>query len=196
MRSMIGLNKMKDSDYYIDSYKLISVHVAKDGIVIVGGVQNKLTGVFVMEISGKLLKMYENKFKRPASITCTSNDNIFVLDGIPQSSARIVVLGKTDIIRVYTGLLPTEESFCPSSLVATSMDNIIVADSKNHILHILNNIGLLLTTSDTKTIGIEFPLSLAVTNMDGYYVLCIGCKSIGREKAKLHIMNMLEYISS
>ncbi|XP_071136374.1 uncharacterized protein [Mytilus edulis] len=155
-----GSNKVSDSVYFVELSYIKSVHATKDGLVIVGG-DNV---VVVMDTDGKHL-------------ASTLNDNIFVTDPNP----RVVVLGKENAISNYTGhpSINRHSAFDPRSVITTPMDNVIVADYSSHTLHILDNTGHLLTTYNTKDIGIEYPRPLAITMEGPFAVLYIGCRNTG-----------------
>ncbi|CAG2200393.1 unnamed protein product [Mytilus edulis] len=98
------------------------------------------------------------------SITSTINGNIFAA-----CNRKVVVFRNTDIISIHrihstvndeTGI---NFSFSHSSVVTTPLDNVIVAYCDNRKLSILNNTGHLLTTYNTKDIGMSFPKHLAIT---------------------------------
>ncbi|VDI27443.1 Hypothetical predicted protein [Mytilus galloprovincialis] len=171
-------NKVSDSVYFVELSYITSVHVTKDGRVIVGG--GKV--VVVMDKDGKYLTRYEEDENKKLifdgtiwSITSTLNGNIFVAQ--PYSNPRVVVLGEVVVINNYTGppSINFEKRFNPRSVITTPMDHVIVADCFNHTLHILDNTGHLLTTYNTKDIGIEYPRSLAITMEGPFAVLYIGC---------------------
>lgn len=170
-------NKVTDSVYCTKRSNIARVHVTKDCRVIVGG--DKV--VVVMDTDGKHLSRYErDKNNRPIfdgsiwSITSTINGNIFVAQTYP--NPRVVMLGKGDAINYYTGhpSINSLNTFDPESVITTPMDHVIVADYNNHTLHILDNTGHLLTTYNTKDVGIKYPRSLAITMEGNFAVLYIG----------------------
>lgn len=177
-------NRLADSNFCAGT-ALMSVHVTKANRVIAGG--RKF--VAVMDTDGNLLKRYENDMNRKPyfdgnilSITSTINGHIFVIQRT--NNPKVFVLGKDDIINDYKGhpLVNSHNKFHPMSVVVTPVDNVIVADDINHTLHILDNNGHLLTTYNTKNIGLKYPRCLASTRE----VLYIGCLGGG----KLYQMNI------
>ncbi|XP_063404732.1 uncharacterized protein LOC134688192 [Mytilus trossulus] len=177
-----GSNKVSDSVYFVELSYITSVHVTKDGRVIVGG--GKV--IVVMDTDVKYLARYEeDENKKPIfdgtiwSTTSTLNGNIFVAQ--PYFNPRVVVLCKGDVINNYTGppSIKSQRRFNPRSVITTPMDHVIVADCFNHSLHILDNTGHLLTTYNTKDIGIEYPRSLTITMEGPFAVLYIGCRNTG-----------------
>lgn len=176
-----GSNKVTDSIYCMEkSFKYKSVHVTKVGKVIVGGD----SVVVVMDTDGRHLTRYEkdenNKIIFPYEISCltsTTNGNIFAAC---TSDTKVVVLGQTEIISIYRGHPTVNDEynkFYPSSLVTTPMDNVIVADSENHSLHILDNTGHLLTTYNTADIGLTPLHKLAILTEGSFtYMTSIGCE--------------------
>ncbi|VDI34518.1 Hypothetical predicted protein [Mytilus galloprovincialis] len=164
-----GSKKLTDSIYCEDMSNLAIVHVTKDDRVIVS-VDN---AVVVMDTDGNHLTRYEkdenNKqvFSHFAtSINSTINGNIFVAGYYDR---KVVVFGKTDIISIYRGHHSFNNEYTGNE--STPMDNVIVADSQNHALHILNNTGHLLTTYNTKDIGIPILEHLAITKEGSFTVL-------------------------
>lgn len=173
-----GTSEVTDSIYCVESSKLCSVYVEENGRVIVGGYEVVVT----MHTKGNHCKRYDyDEDSKPLvksyirAITSTGNGNIFVIDG--SDVDRVAVLGEKGIIGIYSGTSSvTDEDirFNPQSVVTTSLDNVIVADY-HHKLHILDDRGHLLTTYDTKDMGISYPLSLAITTEGAFAVLYIGC---------------------
>ncbi|XP_071136376.1 uncharacterized protein [Mytilus edulis] len=195
-----GSNKVTDSIYCEDIHDLsglCSVHVTKDGRVIVGG-DNV---VVVMDTDGKHLTRYEEDENNQQifdatiwSITSTLNGNIFVAQ--PYSNLKVVVLGKRDVINNYTGhpSINRQRRFTPLSVITTPMDHVIVADYNYHTLHILDNTGHLLTTYNTKDRGIAYPRSLVITMEGPFSVLYIGCDMTfikSSDTGKLYKMNII-----
>ncbi|XP_063397268.1 uncharacterized protein LOC134681554 [Mytilus trossulus] len=199
MQIKAGANRVEESIYYEDmSRDIWSVHVSKDGRVIIGG--GKF--VVVMDTNGSYLTRYENdknkktlfKGKLVCSITSTCNGNIFIVEYFNKG---VIMLGKDDVINIYKGN-PVYNyytgSFNPISVVTTPMDNVLVADNGNHTLHILDNNCRLLTVCNIGDIGIKRPASLAIIMEEPFPVLYIGCDvyDSNSKKGKLYKMNILE----
>ncbi|XP_071150234.1 uncharacterized protein [Mytilus edulis] len=193
-----GSNKVSDSIYFVELSYIKSVHVTKDGRVIVGGGNV----VAVMDKDGKHLTRYERDKNNKLifdgtiwSITSTINGNIFVVQ--THSNPRVAVLGEEDVIYNYTGhpSINSHSAFDPQSVITTPMDNIIVADLCYDTLHILDNTGHQLTTYNTKDIGIEYPVSLTITMEGPFAVLYIGCYKMSYEDSsdtgRLYKMNIM-----
>ncbi|VDI06354.1 Hypothetical predicted protein [Mytilus galloprovincialis] len=80
--------------------------------------------------------------------------------------------------------------FYPRNVAITSTDMILVTDSLNHAIHILNPAGKVIVYKDVRSLGKELPWSLSFDNSD---VLWIGCNTIiGDEtkKAKIHCVKL------
>ncbi|XP_076079193.1 uncharacterized protein LOC143049448 [Mytilus galloprovincialis] len=173
-----GSNKVTESVYYSNIPDLRRVHVTKDGRVIV----NVSKMVKVMDTDGKHLRWYSKDENNPlifrhtiTSITSTNNGYIFVA---VYYDRQVVVFGKTDIFNIYRGHPNIKDGvtqFYPSSVATTPNDNVIVADSFNDTLHILDNTGHLLTTY--KDIGIPIQEHLAITTEGSFTVLYMISKS-------------------
>jgi hypothetical protein len=70
---------------------------------------------------------------------------------------------------VYTGhpaVNNTDHPFTPGDLEVTKSDNIIVTDTQNHTLHILDSDGKCLQYINTKDIGIKWPWSILLKMSD------------------------------
>lgn len=164
-----------------------ALHVAFDKVIV--GAKEKgpiypvqgTRQVIVMDQSGRHEKVYEfnNRkkplFTNPRRITTDSNNNLYVLDRTCGGwSGRVMIItGKGET--VYTGhpaVNKTDHPFTPGDLEVTKSDNIIVTDTQNHTLHILDSDGKCLQYINTKDIGIKWPWSLSI---DKEGVLFIGC---------------------
>lgn len=70
----------------------------------------------------------------------------------------MVLLGQEDMINIYSGhpVINTEDltHLKPFDLTTTPADNVIVVDTDNCVLHILNSSGILIAYLSTKDIGI------------------------------------------
>ncbi|CAG2226306.1 unnamed protein product [Mytilus edulis] len=177
-----GSSKIIDSRYCADYAKLERVHVDASGLVVVTGEAPSpyKVVVLIMNTDGSVVTVFDNdKNNKPIidsysqSITSTTNGNIFVVDG----SKRVLVFGKTNIT-FYRGQHDTkleEYPFDPQSVVTTMSDNVVVADFVNSVLHIINNVGHLLTICDIKDKGILHPISLAICLVGKSSELFIGC---------------------
>lgn len=65
---------------------------------------------------------------------------------------------------------------------------ILVSDSVNHSIHVLNVDGEVIVCEDLKRIGIELPCSLCFDNNE---VLWIGCSTQKtQKKAKIHCVKL------
>ena len=190
-------NKVSESIYngHADSFLISCVHVTRNGNVIIAGnkkVPEHREIIVVMDSDGSRLSWHEkdkNKkslFERPMSLTSTNNGSIFIAD-----IHRVVVLENINVISFYNPI-SKHRSFRPTSVAATPLDNVIVADCHNHTLHILNNTGHRLTTYTTSDIGVLMPYSLAIASVGQFTVLFIGCctQEKSSEDAKLYKMNI------
>lgn len=105
-----------------------------------------------------------------------------------------MALSKTNETRwVYTGhqvINKTQNNFKPTDLVATKSDNIIVADSGNHMIHILSNSGQCIYYLITRDqLSIMLPFSLDIDNKGTLYIGCSRYKS-EPEEAKIYTVQV------
>lgn len=184
-----GSSKVTDSLYCVISSKLRSVHVMKNGRVIVGGYR----AIDILDKNGLHLKRHElDKNGQPLfngniiSLTSTNFGNIFMVEGYPTLKV-VMFIGSSRFYTEASGL-------SPRSVQTTPSDNVIVADRYNSTLHILDNTGIILTIYNTHSEGLSFPCSPALTT-EGIFsdsVLYLGCyeEKTGSDKAKLYKMNI------
>ncbi|XP_063410016.1 uncharacterized protein LOC134693211 [Mytilus trossulus] len=200
--------EITDSRYDVKPLIPTSIHVTSDHRVIIGarsgGKAFPVTGrrvVIVMDQDGKQLKEYEhdnhNKplFTYPVSVTCTSTGNICVVDGLDYDDrGRVVVLSPGgDILGTYTGhpdVNTEEKPFTPVGILTTPLDNIIVTEARNHLLHILSDQGQSITYYNLRDIGILRPYSLALSSSGTIFIGCVSKSgSPDTTKAKLYELN-------
>ncbi|CAC5374389.1 unnamed protein product [Mytilus coruscus] len=148
-----------------------------------------------MDAKGNHINVYERDlnseliFEIPLAITTSRNSNIFITDDI---KCRVVVLGVDgDVQNTHTGRSIVGSGQCPfkpAGIITTPEDNIIVANSLNDALHVLDNCGNFLTCVITKELGILYPYALATTATGQYQFLYIACwtPDDSCEKAKLY----------
>ena len=106
--------------------------------------------VIVFGENKKEIQSYQyNKHKQrlftvPHRVTGVNSD-IVVIDRTSKYEGRVVVLGKEGSVKwTYQGHLPinTEDTpFDTTDIVTTSLGNVIVADCKNHTLHVISGEG-------------------------------------------------------
>lgn len=125
--------------------------------------------VVVMTMEGHPKLMYEfdknnqQLFTFPIRITATKQGEIFVLDRISKNNrGRVVILA--DEVHIYNGhpeVNSGKHPFKPMQAEVTKSNNVIIADSYNNTLHILDHSGHLLTYCKTAEAGIIGPLAMA-----------------------------------
>ncbi|CAG2237167.1 unnamed protein product [Mytilus edulis] len=200
-------DKVIDSKYNVESYLLFMfkptcIHFTKRNTIAIGGRTSSKdrAAVILMDINGKFVAKYESDetsrpiFTNPLRITSTSNGNLWVIDAEDDNSGSVVVLTQEYGVRVYRGNLDMdtcEKQFNPQYITTTPLDNIIVTDTYNHMLHLLNKDIQLLAHYSTGDIGILYPTSVVFTSAGNVY---IGSSSFQQnEKAKLYKVNFVEY---
>ncbi|CAC5424559.1 unnamed protein product [Mytilus coruscus] len=200
--------ELTDFIYSVKALTETTIHVTKDGKVIVGvKSRGKLfpasgrRAIIVLNKKGEQETIYEHDknniriFTFPVNITSTDNGNICVLDQLSEDGrGRVVVLSRDgDILQIYTGhqeISSENNPFKPVQIVTTPSDNIIVTHFNTYIFHILNNCGHLITHYNVGDIGIQSPWSLCFTRNEGQ--LYVGCttKVGSSERAKLYEVNI------
>ncbi|VDI09581.1 Hypothetical predicted protein [Mytilus galloprovincialis] len=205
--------EIKRSIFSFASLQTLAVHVTKANQIIVGVKENgepfPVNGprqVIVMDMNGRKEKMYhldnngQSIFTVPARITSDNDNNCYVLDRLNADfDGRIVALNKTNGIRwVYSyQYINKQRTFTPKDLTATQSDNIIVADSTHHIIHIIDTYyGQCVYYLYTKDqLGIQLPFSLDFDNTGTLYIGCSTYKS-GSDEAKLYTVQVSGFCNS
>lgn len=204
--------EVKDSIYNVAPLVPIAVHLNSDKKVVVGArdsgeyYQYSGTGprqVIVIEQTGKQEKAFQyddcNKpiFTYPCRITSNRKNDIAVVDTLFYTGrGRIVILDHDRCsINLYIGhpnVNSEDIPFKPTDIVATQLDNFVVTDPDNHTLHVLDSKGNPLTLHNTNDIGINFPLSLAISNTGQLYIGCGTATTNSKDKAKVYIIENFE----
>ncbi|CAG2185150.1 unnamed protein product [Mytilus edulis] len=116
--------------------------------------------------------------------------NICVVDKLDESRrGRVIILGQSgQVIQIYTGhpdINTEDRPFKPSDILTTPLDNVIVADSKNHALHILDSNGQIISYYRVNLIGIQGLYSLALSTPGHLYIGNYTSDGSPEQKAKL-----------
>ncbi|XP_063409085.1 uncharacterized protein LOC134692557 [Mytilus trossulus] len=184
-----------DSVNNMSPFTSTTVHITSDSKVLVGGGYTGRCVVILMNQNGNQERVYEHDkhkqpiFSCPCSITSTSNGNIYVVDTLRNGIDRVVVLGQDgDIINIYTGDTEINKDipFNLTDIVTTPRDNVIVSDVSTDTLHILNNVGLLMTYYKTRDINIMLPYSLAFSQTGQLFIGCHTPKGSTTKDAKIY----------
>lgn len=111
-------------------------------------------------------------FTYPYRLAYRKNDNINVLDQLSSKTGRIVTVNKQGRIlwTYYASNLP--KLFNPRNLKITQSENIVISDTGNHLIHILDVSGQLISLYNVLEHGIEYPLGLSFSPTGS---LIIGC---------------------
>ncbi|CAC5383090.1 unnamed protein product [Mytilus coruscus] len=196
--------KITDSNYNVSPLWPRGIHITEEynPRYIIGAVLPNQASAFpttgsvviVKDQDGKYISEYEydhrekTLFTYPYRIASTVNGNMHVIDRIDPNNdiGRVIVMelhtGK--ILQIFSGHPEINRSFKPTDILTTLSDKIIVTDSANEILHVLNNDGQFIIYFKTREIGIRRPYSLALAR-PGYFF--IGCNSEdNRETANLY----------
>ncbi|XP_076094610.1 uncharacterized protein LOC143065127 [Mytilus galloprovincialis] len=127
-------------------------------------------------------------------ITTNSNEDICIVDLSTSSvKGRIVTLDKDGNLKwVYNGHpydIPTEHFFLPGDIATTYLGNIIVCDTRNSAIHLLNAQGSIIAYKEKSDLDISYPLSLCFTDSKN---LLVGCcrTSEDQNKAIIHCVKL------
>ena len=187
--------KLVDSVFSVSPLVTLAVHLTDDNHILVGAAERgdwfPVRGprqVILMDMKGRWRHIFEfDGYRRPlftvpARVASNSLKNIAVLDvHTTDLNGRIVILDRMGrVLNVYKGHpeITNEMLFHIEDITNTNDDNFLVSESTNHMIHILNPRGSLVSYIDTKLLGIEFPKSLTVNKKGTIY---IGC---GKNKKK------------
>ncbi|XP_061166371.1 E3 ubiquitin-protein ligase TRIM71-like [Saccostrea echinata] len=135
-----------------------------------------------MTLSGQVnaTYQYENDgktplFTKPYRIALSSHKDIIVADQTGSHSGRLCVLDLDGRVRFFYEGKGGKRDFKPSGVCCDVENNVIVADSANHTIHIINQDGEFLRYLLTKKDGLVYPFSVAMFRdvlwIGGYYGL-------------------------
>lgn len=126
--------------------------------------------------SGELIKSFENDgnrrlFTRPYRVAENINGDICVTDKTSMGAGRLVVLDEDGNLKyIYEGHTSNGvygRSFSPAGLCCDLVGRILVADSNNHSIHILDKSGQFIGHLLTREDGLNCPHSLSL-DPNGY----------------------------
>lgn len=192
---------LTDFVFDISPFTAGDIHITQDQKVIISTSSPEPEEryiVIVMDRAGKRLTEYENDsnnkplFTTISKLTSTSKGDVCVVDTLDTDfRGRVVVIGKAGNIKgIYTGhpgVNTTDKPFTPLAILATPSDNILVADWKISVIHILNSDGEFISYCCICNIGIQYPHSLALSTQGKLFIGCgSGEESPENYKAKLY----------
>ncbi|XP_052079043.1 E3 ubiquitin-protein ligase TRIM71-like [Mytilus californianus] len=189
--------------------KTLGVHVTKDNKIIVGltesfpvqfpPTKDSIRKLSVMNKDGDIQHTIEYDTNNQRLLTYprrinSFNDKIVVVDIVnTEYEGRIVMLDYGGQLHwIYNGcnsINSDHVKFYPRDLAITSTDMILVSDSLNHAIHVLNPDGEVIAYTDVKSVGKESAWSLSIDKKD---VLWIGCNAWESDKkGKIHCVKLI-----
>ncbi|CAC5385491.1 unnamed protein product [Mytilus coruscus] len=143
------LPKKKNMKTFLDMspYYPISIHITKDDEIIVGLVKDKESKVVVLSKSGVKGRTFEITkgdkilFSYPCKIATNIKGHIWVLDCLPGTKGRVVIIEKDGRVKFITNANNPKEDFCPADITTTSTGHVIVLNSKYHKLYVFTEDG-------------------------------------------------------
>ncbi|CAG2227167.1 TRIM2_3 [Mytilus edulis] len=189
------------SVFNIAPFITCNIHTTHDKKVLISAkspVPGGRCKVIVMDQAGNRLTEYENDsnnkplFTFAYMLTSTSKGYICIIDKLDVDfRGRVLVIGQGGTIKgIYTGHadVNTEDNpFTPLDILATPSDNILIADWKISVIHILNSDGNFISFFSAYDIGIQYPHSLALSTPGKLYIGCgSGVESPEHYEAKLY----------
>ncbi|CAC5377200.1 unnamed protein product [Mytilus coruscus] len=159
----------------------LAIHVNKDNEEIIG-LQEQGPPFPVQDFSTRQVIILSSDYQRKVGIRQKGRLN-------DDNNARIVTVDRNGHFKFMHDGPKDYETFNPQGITITPSDTIVVADSSNDSLHVLNSKGeLLCLQSLHKDLGIEYPKCVFI-DREGF--LLIGCAN-GRNEAygKIHVVKM------
>lgn len=189
-----------DTNFSVAPFIPLALHVTNDDRVIVGTAESETLfpvegprQIVVMDIQGRIRQVFETDrsgnplFSVPTRVASTRN-TIAVLDIFSENlEGRVVILDNTGLIlNIYKGYSSLNLRNMPCFMdIVTLNNNFLVSDSSNHVIHILNYQGDLVSYINTGELGIDCPYSLSV---DKSGVLYIACEQKSGSGAKMYVL--------
>lgn len=186
----------------------LALHVNKDNELVIGFRDHG--PIFpVKEFSVRQVIIFDSDYKRkitlendtkgrklfsyPARIKTDSKNVLYVADWMNEHhSGRIVAVDTNGRLKfTYNGKPDLKKEFVPNGMAITPSDNIILSDSKNNALHILNSRGELLGLQFVdKEYNIQNPNPLCIDSK-GY--LLIGRGLFQGSDANIYVAKIIEH---
>lgn len=186
-----------------------AVHVTRDDTIIIGaGKPDKAAyslkgpgSLYKMTMDGNQIAQFKltdtNKplFSYPWLITSTNKGNIFVIDRFfTNEECRVVVLDNNgQLINVIKGEDKSGSKLFATGMSRTPNDEVIISDMKAHALYLLDGEGNYITSFNTKTVGIQYPYSLAFLNKGRLSIGTNVPTKGGNNTAKLYEVEYTEF---
>lgn len=198
----IRLNGTIESFYNTSPLHPLGIHVLRSGSVMVCVVDKISTNPKEMKPyskrqlvkvakTGKIIKRMAYNldlrlFTVPFKVNESVDEEIVVLDKISKDKGRMIMFTRNEMVKfIYTGppTIKTEYPFCPMDVVCDNFGHIIVVDSNNNAIHMLDKFGKVLRYHQIGRDWIDIPWSVAVDNR--------GLMLVGDSAGSMHILRYL-----
>lgn len=186
-----------------------AVHVTKDQTVIIGAGKPDKTAyslkgsgsLYTMSMDGNQKAQYKlgenNKplFSYPWLVTSTDKGNIFVIDRFfTKEECRVVIVDSNgEILNIFKGDEKSGASLFATGMTKTPNDEVLISDVKAHTLYLLDSEGNFITSFNTKTVGIQYPYSLAFLSKGRLSIGTNAPTKGGNNTAKLYEVEYTEF---
>ncbi|CAC5407882.1 unnamed protein product [Mytilus coruscus] len=116
-------------------------------------------------------------FTGPYRVTTDNNFDIYVIDIFNNDKeGRVIKLnqsgGVSDVYMGHPEINDSGHPFSPLDFKSTSSNNVIITDSQNDVLHILDNNVQCIHFVRTKEFGISYPLCIEIDNNESIFIAC------------------------
>ncbi|VDI67497.1 Hypothetical predicted protein [Mytilus galloprovincialis] len=130
-------------------------------------------------------------FSYPSCIRTDSKNVMYIVDSENSDwIGKLLAVARTGCVKFSYKGPPSLEEVRPKAVSITPKDNIILMDSINNALHVLNTKGILLALQFLDELDIENAITICI-DYEGF--LLIGCAGHNTENGKIHVVKIAEH---